>query len=139
MQACSPVALEVAAVFDGGSELEARLHSAHAEFRLHGEWFDVPLADVLAAAEDAPEDRPSPPPPNSALHRYLAENGISRADFAANAGVTLATVSRWISGHRLPPLDKAKEVFTLTDGAVGLTDWPERAAQSPDAPEGEAA
>lgn len=42
LQASSPVQLDVLASGSGGIQVERRLHRQHAEYRHHGEWFDIP-------------------------------------------------------------------------------------------------
>lgn len=69
IQLMCPVTLELLWHTDGGSELEARLHSAFRTRRSHGEWFDFagvdPVREVQAylngrsVSEDAVKDEPS--------------------------------------------------------------------------------
>ena len=52
-------------------------------------------------------DQPDPPPLASLLRRYLAERGLSQADLARRAGLSRATVHRWLRGASERPYHRA--------------------------------
>ena len=50
------------------------------------------------------------------LRRFLVEHQLTQAEFATLAGVTVATVNRWVNGHALADARKIAAAIT----ALGL-------------------
>lgn len=48
IQACCPMPLECVAYFPGNSEVETEVHEMFSAFRLHGEWFALPIETLTA-------------------------------------------------------------------------------------------
>ena len=70
------------------------------------------------------------------LGEYLRSADISQARFAVLLGVRRATISRYISGTKIPSATVVLKIRDLSKGAVALDDWaPEkkirRAAATP--------
>lgn len=57
------------------------------------------------------------------LAKYLDRAKIRQADFAAEIGVTQATVSRLAKGVSIPSLELAVRIERLTGGAVTAVSW----------------
>lgn len=108
----SPFPLEILATANGGFCEEARLMRQLREHRLHSEWFS-PAAEVLDVVELVAKTGTLPfeisPPVLSngretdrrllGLPAILKRNKISRAAFAAQAGVNINTISHWCNYH----------------------------------------
>jgi transcriptional regulator with XRE-family HTH domain len=62
------------------------------------------------------------------LLSHLTENGITQADFAAQIGVTQATVSKFCSGDIAPRPETAQKIARATGGKVPVESWPNIAA-----------
>lgn len=58
----------------------------------------------------------------STLTKYLADNGITQAEFAARIGVVQATVSKLAAG-KMPSLRLAQRIEDATDGTVSVRSW----------------
>jgi transcriptional regulator with XRE-family HTH domain len=54
---------------------------------------------------------------------------MSQGAFAAAIGVHQATVSRYASGKKRPSLAMLVRIKAVTEGAVGVEDFPETAAK----------
>ena len=68
------------------------------------------------------------------LGEYLQLANISQTRFAALIGVRQATVSRYISGTKIPSATVALKIRDLSKGAVALDDWaPEKKVRRRDA------
>ena len=68
------------------------------------------------------------------LGEYLQLADIPQAKFAVLLGVQRATVSRYISGTKIPPVTEMLKIWGLSKGAVALDDWaPERKIRRRDA------
>jgi DNA-binding transcriptional regulator YdaS (Cro superfamily) len=65
------------------------------------------------------------------LKRWLFDNQMTAADFAARIGVSPAAVSQWIQRHRSPSLEMAIKVRDATNGAVRVEDMSVRASTEP--------
>jgi transcriptional regulator with XRE-family HTH domain len=50
------------------------------------------------------------------LARFLAERRLSQEAFTAEVGVTRASVSRWVNGHRIPYLRHIIAINRATGG-----------------------
>lgn len=73
------------------------------------------------------------------LSDYLRENRIRQCDFAAELGVTQATVSRIVRRVKLPSLELAFAIQRATKGAVPVSSWdPEISEALPEQPRGAA-
>lgn len=59
----------------------------------------------------------------NALDRYLKDNGISNAAFAAMLGASEATVSRLRSGKQTPSFPLVAKIADVTAGAVTPNDF----------------
>lgn len=57
------------------------------------------------------------------LASYIAQNRTTQAAFAAEIGVTQATVSKLVSGAARPSLEVAVRIERLTAGAVPASSW----------------
>jgi predicted transcriptional regulator len=57
------------------------------------------------------------------LGEYLQLADISQTRFAALLGVQQATVSRYISGTKIPSATVVLKIRDLSKGAVALDDW----------------
>ena len=57
------------------------------------------------------------------LGEYLRSADISQARFAVLLGVRRATISRYISGTKIPPATDMLKIWDLSRGLVGLDDW----------------
>ena len=63
------------------------------------------------------------------LGEYLQLADIPQAKFAVLLGVQRATISRYISGTKIPPVTEMLKIWGLSKGAVALDDWvPEKKA-----------
>jgi predicted transcriptional regulator len=68
------------------------------------------------------------------LGEYLQLADMSQTRFAALIGVQQATVSRYISGTKLPSVTAVLKIRDLSKGAVALDDWaPEKKVRRRDA------
>ena len=59
----------------------------------------------------------------SSLELYLRKTGERQCEFAKRAGLTEASVSRWIKGERVPDLVNAMAVRKASGGYVTLESW----------------
>jgi len=57
------------------------------------------------------------------LGEYLQLADIPQAKFAVLLGVQRATISRYISGTKIPPATDMLKIWDLSRGLVGLDDW----------------
>ena len=68
------------------------------------------------------------------LGEYLQLADISQTRFAAQIGVRRATISRYISGTKIPSATVVLKIRDLSKGAVALDDWaPEKKLRRRDA------
>ena len=68
------------------------------------------------------------------LREYLRSADISQTRFAAQIGVQQGTVSRYISGTKIPSATVALKIRDASQGAVALDDWaPEKKIRRRDA------
>ena len=68
------------------------------------------------------------------LGEYLRLADIPQAKFAVLLGVQRATISRYISGTKIPPATDMLKIWGLSHGAVALDDWvPEKKIRRRDA------
>lgn len=56
------------------------------------------------------------------LRSYLSGRGETQAQFAARIGVHPISVSRYVTGRRLPEPDVIRRIVVATDGAVTADD-----------------
>ncbi len=57
------------------------------------------------------------------LQQYIDRRGITATDFAEEAGVSLSTVSRILSGHTLQPRrSTAQKIVKAAEGFVSYSD-----------------
>ncbi len=61
----------------------------------------------------------------------LRHRGLSQKAFAAELGVSEATVSAWVAGRTLPDMRKIPAIEAATGGAVTLADFLEAAPAAP--------
>lgn len=57
------------------------------------------------------------------LQEFLSENTISQGDFAKACNVSQQTVSRWVSGVRIPRKEHMNTIVELTESKVGPADF----------------
>jgi transcriptional regulator with XRE-family HTH domain len=57
------------------------------------------------------------------LSNWLQKNGIARAAFAREVGVSPASVSRWCDGSRRPERSQFDAISRATGGEVGVSDF----------------
>lgn len=57
------------------------------------------------------------------LREYLNRNGISQADFGRTADIDRTTMSRLVSGERLPAMDMALRIEKVTQKKVPMEVW----------------
>ena len=57
------------------------------------------------------------------LGKWLDENGLDRATFAATVGVHPVTVTKWITGRMMPRREALRAIERETKGAVVATDF----------------
>ncbi len=78
-----------------------------------------------------PRGRPRKPLPNvrnpNAFARWLASKNLAPDAFAKLIEVTNSVVYGWRKGTRRPNTDNIQRIAEITDGQVGLSDWPRRA------------
>jgi predicted transcriptional regulator len=68
------------------------------------------------------------------LGKYLRSAEISQVRFATLLGVRQATVSRYISGTKIPSVTAVLKIRDISKGAVALDDWaPEKKLRRRDA------
>jgi len=59
------------------------------------------------------------------LSDYLAQSGLSQAEFARAIETSQPTVSRYITGLRMPRRDHLRRIREVTGGAVTANDFVE--------------
>lgn len=64
----------------------------------------------------------------NALSQYLSREKVNQVAFATRIEATQATVSRLARGKQQPTLALAERIERVTEGQVGLKDWPAFAA-----------
>jgi transcriptional regulator with XRE-family HTH domain len=57
------------------------------------------------------------------LRKYLKDHRLTQASFAAQAGVSTASLSLWLSEENTPSGSSAMLVQSATGGAVPYTAW----------------
>jgi DNA-binding transcriptional regulator YiaG len=57
------------------------------------------------------------------LRTYLNETGTTMTKFADQMGVGVSTVHGWLTGRRVPTLQSALRIKTMTNGHVAPEDW----------------
>lgn len=57
------------------------------------------------------------------LAAFLAERGMSRADFATAVGVSHVAITRYIAGQRMPRMEHLCRIREVTGGAVTADDF----------------
>jgi transcriptional regulator with XRE-family HTH domain len=57
------------------------------------------------------------------LATYLEQHGIRPAQFAAKLGVPASTITRILSGARVPRIDTARKIAMATGGKVKVEDF----------------
>ena len=57
------------------------------------------------------------------LKEYLKFCGVTNKDFAKRIGISPVSLSRYISGERLPEKEIILKISSLTDGAVNPDDF----------------
>lgn len=57
------------------------------------------------------------------LRRHLTAQKLTQAEFAAQAGVSTASVSLWLSGLSRPGYESALLIQSATGGAVPFAAW----------------
>jgi len=60
------------------------------------------------------------------LSTWCWQQRISLAAFARRLGVARGTLNNWVHGHRPIATERAREIETLTDGAVPVEAWLKR-------------
>lgn len=63
------------------------------------------------------------------LAEYIEHKGLSRAQFAAQIGVSAGTITQWCDGTIWPGRDNAQKIFAITKGEVTPTDFLDAAAE----------
>lgn len=61
------------------------------------------------------------------LSTYLIERKLTQQMFAELVGCSQGRVSQLLAGN-LPSLDLAQRIAAVTNGAVGVADWPRKVA-----------
>lgn len=59
------------------------------------------------------------------IERWLTLNRLTQAEFAAQVGVTQASVSRWITERRIPTWPTLRRITVATEGFIGPADFAE--------------
>ena len=57
------------------------------------------------------------------LKSFLRFNGISNKEFSKNLGISNVSLSRYMSGNRLPNTKILNKIYQLTDGLVDANDF----------------
>lgn len=57
------------------------------------------------------------------LEKYIKDNKIDREDLASDLGVTVAAVSLWILGKRVPRKAMIGKIEAVTNGKVKARDF----------------
>ena len=57
------------------------------------------------------------------LKEYLELSKSNQSHLASTTGFCRATVSRWLSGERMPSVRAIEKIHNATKGAVTFTDW----------------
>jgi transcriptional regulator with XRE-family HTH domain len=57
------------------------------------------------------------------LSEYLAKHKIEQQDFAKSIRVKAATVSRYVTGERIPRREIERRIAKVTGGAVTISDF----------------
>ena len=60
------------------------------------------------------------------LKEYLDLSKSQQKELAAMTGFCCATISRWLSGERMPSRRAIEKIHNATKGAVTWTDWVQR-------------
>lgn len=119
IQTDCPDTLILAAVEDGGEDVEAMRHSEFSALRVRGEWFrdEGDLASHIDALPGvvAPIRRIAE---SGALGAWIAKNGITLGEFAEMVGTTQATISRVCNGVNFPRRDLMLAIVEATDWEV---------------------
>lgn len=119
MQTDSAYLLILAAVEDGGREVEAERHEQFKSFWFRGEWFrdEGELASHIDALP-----RPAVPARKavgqSALGIWLAARRMTLAEFASLVGTTEASISRICNGVQFPRRDLMLAIIEATNWEV---------------------
>lgn len=120
IQSDSPNRLILAAVEDGGLQLEAMRHYEFREYRRRGEWFSDAGAlkehiDALPAFTHGPRRKVKLSGP---LGRWIVANGHTLESFAALVGTTQGTLSRTCNGKNMPRRDLIIAIIEATNWEV---------------------
>ena len=59
------------------------------------------------------------------LKEWIKKTGRKQTWVAERAGVSVSTIHRIATGKTKPSLDLVQKIERITDGAVGLHDWPQ--------------
>ena len=57
------------------------------------------------------------------LKKYLTDNGLRQEKFGKKVGATQSTISKIISGKKMPSLEMALTIARETNGAVPAESW----------------
>ena len=58
------------------------------------------------------------------LTDWMSKKHLQDAEIATRLGLSRAYVTKLRLGHAIPSLQVAADVARISDGAVGLNDWP---------------
>ena len=104
------------------------MSSAKSRSKIAGNCVLLAFAALLSACANSPTSRVDA----AARAEPARAQGMTR--FAALLGVQQATVSRYISGTKIPPVTVVLKIRDLSKGAVALDDWaPEKKIRRRDA------
>lgn len=62
------------------------------------------------------------------LRTWMEENGKSESDIEKATGISQESVSRYLSGKRLPKYEHRELIRRATHGKVADSDWPKEAS-----------
>lgn len=116
------------AVLDGGRDTEAELHSRFDGCRIRGEWFS-PSAELMAfvTAQPRPEQRRRGPSLTKTsghpLVIWMAQEGITRTEFAAKIGIEQGSLSDLCRGRSWLSRKTARAIERATGGEVTASDF----------------
>lgn len=61
---------------------------------------------------------------NHVLFKWMRKTGLKEHKLAEAIKSAPRTIYRWLSEGRLPDLDTMQRLHDVTDGEIGLMDWP---------------
>lgn len=119
IQTDTPEKLILAAIEEGGKDVENDRHVDFASLRVRGEWFryEGALARHVDSLPRIPE-RPRKIAGSGPLGAWLARQGLTTGEFADIVGTTSATISRICNGIHFPRRDLMLAIVEATNWEV---------------------